>query len=84
MAARVTLELLDLETVVACLKCGMIVSRPAADSASCTQCGANVVGHTTLELAQLESLAGSLKALCDRPEGGAYRIRLQIAAAEPG
>ncbi len=79
MSSRLTLDLLDLEAVVACLKCGMIVSRPASDSPRCTQCGTTVVGRTTLELAQLESFAGLLKALCARPEGGAYRVRMQIA-----
>ena len=81
MTSRLILELMDLETVVACLKCGMIVSRPAADPAGCAQCGARIVGHTTVELGELESLAGSLKTLCERP-GGNYRIRLQMTGAE--
>ena len=62
-------------------RAGGMARGAAADPAGCAQCGARIVGHTTVELGELESLAGSLKTLCERP-GGNYRIRLQMAGAE--
>jgi hypothetical protein len=81
MATRLMLELMDWETVLTCLKCGMVISRPPNTSNRCAQCGTDVVGHATLDLADLESLTASMKALCTQAGGGNYRIRLQVAGS---